>query len=73
MKNFKQILEEVNYTLSVFMIFDTILTAAIVFLVSYLILLFFNIYGYWSFIPAVAVLLWESWQRVKKNRLRIVE
>lgn len=73
MKNFKQILEEVNYTLSVFMIFDTILTAAIVFLVSYLILSFFNIYGYWSFIPAVAVLFWESWQRVKKNKLRIVE
>ena len=73
MKNFKQILEEVNYTLSVFMIFDTLLTAAIAFLVSYLILSFFNIYGYWSFILAAVVFLWESWQRVRKNKLRIVE
>ena len=73
MKNFKQILEEVSYTLTIFMLFDTILTSAIVFLVSYLILSFFNIYGYWALIPAVLVFGFESWKRSRKNRLKIVE
>jgi len=73
MKNFRQILEEVSSTLIVFMLFDTILTAAIVFLISYLVLSFFNIYGYWSLIPTIGVFLLESLKRVRKNRLKIVE
>ena len=73
MKNFRQILEELSHTLIVFMLFDTILTAVIVFLISYLALSFFNIYGYWSLIPTICIFLFESLKRVRKNRLKIVE
>ena len=73
MKNFRQMLEELSSTLIVFMLFDTILTAVIVFLISYLALSFVNIYGYWSLIPAMGVFLLEGLKRMRKNRLKIVE
>jgi len=73
MKKFKQILEEVNYTLSLFMLFDTILTTAIIFLSFYLALSLFNISWSWALLPSLGYLIWGVWKEMKKNKLRIVE
>jgi len=73
MKNFRQILEEVNYTISVMMLFDTILTALIIFLACYMVLSLFNLNGYYGLVPAIGMFIWEIIKRLRKNKLKMVE
>ena len=60
-------------TLSVFMLFDAILTALIVFLLCYLALSLVNINVYWALLPASASLIYGLWKRLRKNKLKIIE
>lgn len=73
MKNFKQILEEVNINLTVLMLFEIVLSVIIVFLVSYIVLRLFAINGFWGIAPASAYLAYSAYRRLRNNKLKLVE
>lgn len=73
MKNFKKVLREINFSLDYILLFDSIISSVMIFLLSFLILSAFNISKLFGILPAVIYFIVESYIRFSKDKARIVE
>ncbi len=73
MKGFRKVIKEVNETLNDILVFETILNSIIIFLVVYAVLSVINLDALYALIPAIVYLVVVAYNRMKKNKARIVE
>lgn len=73
MKNFVNVIKEINKTLNFFIIFETILNAVIFFLVVYFLLSLVNLFPILALIPALVYFVARLYVNSKRDKRRIVE
>ena len=73
MKTFNDVLKEINWTLTQIALFENVVNATIIFLISYLILSFFSIHFLFSIIPAAAYFIIYIYLTLKSSKPDIVE
>ena len=73
MKNFKDILKEVNVIVEEVLAFDIILTSVLIFLVGYLVLMLVNLNPWYSLFPTLAYLSFLLYVDLSTNKYKMVE
>ena len=73
MKNFIKVVKEINQTLNFLIIFESILNAAIFFLVVYFLLSLVNLFPILAIIPAVIYFAMRLYKHSKADKRKIVE
>ena len=73
MKDFIKVVKEIERTLDFFIIFDSILNAALFFLAVYFLLALINLYPIMAIIPALIYFAIRMYVNLKKDKRRIVE
>ena len=73
MKNFKKILQEVNFIVDEVMAFDIILTSVIIFLCFYLALMLINLNPWYGLFPTLGYLIFLLYIDIHTNKYKIVE
>ena len=73
MRQFSQVVKEINRTLNQLTLFENIVNTTIVFLVSYLILSVFDFHSLLAIIPALAYLGFYSYRSLKSSKSMMVE
>ena len=73
MKNFKQVLNEVNVIVEEVLAFDIILTSVLIFLAFYLVLMLLSLNPWYALFPTLAYLAFLLYIDVNTNKYKIVE
>lgn len=73
MKGFIKVVREVNETLNDILVFETILNSIMIFLMIYVILSVSSLNATYALLPAIVYLIVVSYNRIKKNKAKIVE
>ena len=73
MKNFINVIKEIDRTLNMVFVFSSILNAAIFFLSVYLLLSIVNLYPILALIPAAVYFALRLYSRLKMDKRKIVE
>ena len=73
MKGFIKVVKEVNETLNNIIVFEIILNSIMIFLMVYVVLSVSTLNVLYALLPAVVYFIVVSYERVKKNKARIVE
>ena len=73
MKNFANLINEVNRTLNEIFLFETLIHTILLFLVVYLFLSLFNLYPISALVPAAIYFVLSAYSKFRKNKIRIVE
>jgi len=73
MKNFIDLIKEINRTLNEIILFETLVHTILLFLVVYLVLSVFNLYPISALVPAVVYFFIAGNVRMRKNKAKIVE
>ena len=73
MKNFIDLIKEINRTLNEIILFETLVHTILLFLVVYLVLSVFNLYPISALVPAVVYFFIAGNVRMRKNKVRMVE
>ena len=73
MKNFIELIKEIERTLNEIILFETLIHTIILFLVTFLFLSLFNLYPLYAFLPAIVYFFISGRSKMKRNKVRIVE
>ena len=73
MKDFKQVLKEVNVILDEVLLFDVILNSVLIFLGTYLVLMILNLNPWYSLLITLAYFVALLYRDIKKSKYKMVE